>query len=334
MPDFQNPAAFLLLLLIPALYVLRSLGLFTRISFPVTLADWNGSVFEWKNGMRSFISHISRAIAIAGFIAGIAALADPVIYHQEKIYTSRGTDILFVVDTSPSMAVKDIAGGISRFNAARQSIRALIQDNSGVSFGLVAMGTEAAVVVPPTMDHDMFLSRLDSLVVGNLGDGSAIGTGLSTAVYHLVSSSAPKKCIVLITDGENNAGAIHPETAAELAEKNNILLYTLGIGTRGTVPLDYVDPKTGKVYSGYLESNFDPAPLKQLALSAGGRYYGVQTVSDLANALSAIGRDVTVIQTYRMKAESERYYDRFILVSALLFIAAWLIRRLYLQEFV
>lgn len=333
MPGFQNPAAFALLLFIPALYVLRSLGILTRISFPATLADWGGPAFEWKGGLRGFLSHVSRTIAVAGFVAGVAALADPVVYRQEKVYTSRGTDILFVVDTSPSMAVKDIAG-MSRLDAARQAIRTLTADNGGVSFGLVSMATEAAVVVPPTMDHDVFLSRLDSLTVGNLGDGSAIGTGLSTAVYHLVSSSAPKKCIVLITDGENNAGSIHPETAAELAGKNGIVLYTLGIGTRGTVPLDYVDPKTGKVYSGYLESNFDPAPLKQLAFSAGGKYYGVQTVGDLADALSTIGRDVSVVQSYHIKSESKRYYDKLVLLSALLFAAAWFIRRIYLQEFV
>jgi len=333
MPDFQNPAAFVLLLLIPALYVFRSLGILTHISFPSTLGDWGGREFEWKNPMRRFVSRASRILAVAGFTAGVAALADPVVYYQQKVYTSRGTDILFVVDTSPSMAVKDIAG-VSRLDAARQAIRTLAADSGGVSFGLVAMASEAAVVVPPTLDHDVFLSRLDSLAVGNLGDGSAIGTGLSTAVYHLVSSSAPKKCIVLITDGENNAGSINPETAAELAEKNAIQLFTLGIGTRGTVPLDYVDPKTGKVYSGYLESNFDPAPLKLLAQTGGGRYYGVQTIGELAEALSTIGRDVRVVQTYHLKAESERYYDRLVLACALLFAAAWIIRRLYLQEFV
>jgi Ca-activated chloride channel homolog len=332
MPDFQNPAAFLLLLFVPVLYLLRWLGIFSRISLPVTFADWGGRAFEWKSSLRNFASHVSRVLTIAAFALAIAGLADPVVYHQEKVYTSRGADVLFVVDTSPSMAVKDIAG-ISRLDAARRAIRTLTADNGGFSFGLVAMASEAAVVVPPTTDHDIFLSRLDSLTVGNLGDGSAIGTGLSTAVYHLVSSSAPKKCIVLITDGENNAGSIHPETAAELAGKNNIQLYTLGIGTRGTVPLDYVDPKTGKVYSGYLDSNFDPTVLKQLALSAGGRYYGVQTIGELANALSAIGHDVNVVQTYHLKTSSERYYNRLLLASAVLFVLAWFIRRIYLQEF-
>ena len=213
MPDFRNPAAFFLLLLVPALFIARALGVFTRIAFPATLSDWGGKTFEWKGRLRSAASFVSRIFIIAAFAFTVAALADPVVYHQERVYTSRGADILFVVDTSPSMAVKDIAN-MTRLDAARRAIRTLSLDTGGISFGLVAMATEAAIVVPPTTDRAVFFSRLDALSIGSLGDGTAIGTGLSTAVYHLSSSAAPKKCIVLVTDGENNAGSIHPETAA------------------------------------------------------------------------------------------------------------------------
>ena len=109
MPDFRNPAAFFLLFLVPALFIVRALGLFTRIAFPATLSDWGGKTFEWKGRLRSAASFISRIFIIAAFVLTVAALADPVVYHQERVYTSRGADILFVVDTSPSMAVKDIA---------------------------------------------------------------------------------------------------------------------------------------------------------------------------------------------------------------------------------
>ena len=332
MPDFRNPAAFLLLLLVPLLFILRRFGVFTRISFPAILSDWNGTLFRWKGGLRNAASHLSRILAAAGFAAAVCALADPVFYRQEKVYTSRGTDIMFVVDTSPSMAAKDIEG-MTRLDAAKQAVRQLASDNGGVSFGIVAMAAEAAVVVPPTADHDIFISRLDSLSAGSLGDGSAIGTGLSTAVYHLVSSTAPKKCIVLVTDGENNAGAINPDTAAVLAAKNGITVYTLGIGTKGAVPLDYVDPKTGKVYSGYLESDFDPAPLKNIASAAGGRYFGVQSTGDLNTALQSVTRDVGVVQTFHFKTIETQYYDRLILLAGVLFVLSWIIRRLYLQEF-
>ncbi|MBP3708782.1 MAG: VWA domain-containing protein [Treponema sp.] len=332
MPDFQNPAAFLFLLLVPALYVARSFKLFSGISFPITLSDWGGKTFEWKGRFRSFASYVSRVFAIAGFIAGVTALADPVSYHQERIYTSRGTDIIFVVDTSPSMAASDMANA-TRLDEARRSIRMLADSVGGMSFGLVAMAREAAVIVPPTPDRNAFLAQLDALAVGNLGDGSAIGTGLSTAVYHLASSSAPKKCIVLVTDGENNAGSIHPETAAELAKKNDILVYVLGIGTRGTVPLNYVDPKTGRVYSGYLQSEFDPVPLQRIAAVSGGRYYSVQSAGDLSNVLSSIGREVNVAQTYHLRTESTHRYDKLIVIAAALFIFAWLMCRIYLQEY-
>lgn len=333
MPDFRNPAAFFLLLLVPSLFILRALGLFTRIAFPATLSDWGGKTFEWKGRLRSAASFISRIFIVAAFVLTVAALADPVVYHQERVYTSRGAAILFVVDTSPSMAVKDIAN-MTRLDAARRAIRTLSSDTGGMSFGLVAMATEAAIVVPPTTDRAVFFSRLDSLVVGNLGDGSAIGTGLSTAVYHLSSSAAPKKCIVLVTDGENNAGSIHPETAAELAKKNRIAVYALGIGTKGAAPLDYVDPKTGRVYSGYLQSDFDPAPLERIASLSSGKYFGVQTVGDLANVLSAIGREMNVVQTYHLRTESTRYYDRLIVAAVILFALALFIRRLYLQELI
>lgn len=333
MPEFQNPAAFLLLFLIPLLFVLRSLGIFTRISFPLTLADWNGKTFEWNAKIRNFASMISRIFVILGYCASVAALADPVVYHQKRVYTSRGTDVLFVLDTSPSMAAKDIAGG-TRLDAAKQAIRTLVNTNGGFSFGLVAMASEAAVIVPPTTDHDIFLARLDSVTTGNLGEGSAIGTGLSTAVYHLASSGAPRKCIVLITDGENNAGEIHPDTAAQLAGSKGIILYTLGIGTRGSVPLDYVDPKTGRVYSGYLESGFDSVPLKHIAALAGGKYFDIRTLDQLTSALTVISSSVNVIQTYHLKTTNDSYYGQLLIAAGICFALAYIIRRIYLREFI
>jgi Ca-activated chloride channel family protein len=229
------------------------------------------------------------------------------------------------------MAAKDIAY-TTRFEAAKQAIRIMIHNNPGASFGLIAMATQAAVVVPPTIDHAVFLDSLDHLVIGALGEGSAIGVGLSTAVYHLVSSAAPKKCIVLITDGENNAGSIHPETAATLAKENGITLYTLGIGTAGSVPLEYVDPSSGKVYSGYLDSEFNAAYLERLALAGGGRYFGVQSSAELSAALNDIRKQENVIQSYHIRTTDDAFYDEFILAAAVCFILAWIIQRVYMKE--
>lgn len=333
MPDFQNPAAFLLLLLIPVLYLLRYVGFFSRMSFLITLSDWNGKSFPWEKKSRNFASMFSRVCGCIGFVVTVVALADPILYRQERVYTSRGTDVMFVIDVSPSMSAKDI-GGITRLEAAKHAVTELVNDNFGATFGVVAMGEESSIVIPPTVDKKIFHERLSGLSLGNLGNGTAIGTGLATAVFHLASSNAPKKCIVLVTDGENNAGAIHPETAAELASKNNITVYTLGVGTTGSVPIEYIDPVTGKSYTGFLNSTFDVNSLRQIAQVGGGRFFEIQAISDFSLALSVIIKNQNVVQTYHSKTVNYDFYDKLILIAGIMFFLSWFVRRICLQEFI
>lgn len=331
MPDFQNPAAFLLLLLIPLLYIFRKVGIFTRPRFIVTLSDWNGKSFSWHKNLRNFCSILSRILGILGFVLVVVAFSEPIFYKQERVYTSRGTDIVFVVDVSPSMAAKDM-NGQTRLDAAKSSITELVESNSGATFGVVAMSQEAAIVIPPTSDLTVFLKRLNELSVGQLGDGTALGTGLATAVFHLASSEAPKKCIVLVTDGESNAGSIHPETAAELAKNNNISVYILGVGTKGTVPIEYTDPSTGKNYSGYLNSSYNEDSLRKIAAAGNGRFFEVSSMADFKLALSMIIKNQSVVQTYHSKTTSYDYYDKIVFAAGIMFVLSWIIRRLFLQE--
>lgn len=331
MPSFDNPWAFLCLLALPLLYILRSLKIFRKIAFPLVFSDWKGNSFEWNGTVSRILSAVSRALGVFAYVCIVTAFAEPVFRHQEKVWTSRGADILFVLDTSPSMAARDI-GNMSRLEAANLGIHTLVKSNKGAAFGLVAMASEAVAAVPPTSDHELFLRRLDSLNVGGLGEGSAIGIGLSSAVYHLISSNAPKKCIVLITDGENNAGSVHPDTAARLAEQNGITVYTFGIGTQGAVPIEYIDPKTGKVHSGFYESEFDTLPLEKIALATGGRYFGIESTQSLAEALSIVSSKESVVQSFHYKMNEETLYDVFLLAGAVAFALSWIISRLILKE--
>ena len=331
--SFMNPSAFFLLLIVPVFFDFRKIAFLRRVSFPITFADWKGYVFSWNDKFLKFASGLSTALTAAAFLLVIISFADPVVHTQERVYTTRGSDIIFVVDTSPSMAARDI-GGMLRIDAAKQAADSLAQSNSGAQYGLVAMGSEAAVLVPPTSDLDIFRSRLASLNLGELGEGTAIGTGLSSAIFHLAASKAPSKCVVLITDGENNAGEIHPDTAARLATENNVTIYAVGIGTRGSVPLDYKDPYTGKEYTGYLDSNFDSRPLEKIALGSGGRYYGVENLPALSLALNAITKRQSVAQNYFLRNVNTQYYDEFIFAAILTFALSWLIRRFLLKEFV
>lgn len=331
MVEFENPAAFFLLLLVPMFYFLRYIKIFTGITFPITLGDWNGEFFSFRHNSRRILSFLASAMAVVAFVCLITAYANPVAHNQKKVYTSRGSDIIFVVDTSPSMAAKDIAG-MTRLEAAKKAIHALADENHGDCLGIVEMAREAAVVVPPTMDRDIFFTRLDSLIVGEMGDGTAIGMGLSCAAFHLEKSTAPRKAVVLISDGENNAGSINPNTAARFLESKHISLYVLGIGTNGYVPIEYVDPHSGHVYSGYMESEYDSQALSLIAAAANGAFFNIETLTALSNAFASVSKNETVVQSYIVKNYDTEYYTVLLLFSAWAFIIAWFLRRIILQE--
>ena len=326
MLSFNNPIAFLLLLLIPIYYLLRKIKFFKKITFPAVLSDWNGSSFSWSHKSDSFLYYLSKFLFLLSLILMIFSFADPVISKQEKIYTSLGVDVFFVIDTSPSMAARDV-NGTTRISSAVSSVKQLSMERDGYRFGLITLGTNASVLVPPTNDRLMFERSLSSISVGMMGNGSAIGDGISTAVYHLNSSTAPKKCVILLTDGENNAGEINPETAALLAEKNKINLYIIGIGSKGNVPIEYSDPITNKTYSGYLNSDYDSSSLRKLASIGNGIYFEALTIEELNAYLQTIAKNEDVVQKYTYKEKDILYYDKVLLVAIICLILSWIIKK-------
>ncbi len=331
MIDFQNPYGLILLFFIPLFFLLRKIGILKKITFTAVLSDWNGKTYEWKGKIYQILSISSKILTVLGFILCVFAFADPVISEQEKIYTSLGTDIVFVVDCSPSMAAKDL-NNESRLEASKDSIFFLLQQSEGCRFGLVALGSNASVEVPVTSDLDFFVQQVENISVGQLGNGSAIGDGVSTAVCHLASSKAPRKCIVLLTDGENNAGEIHPETAAKLAVDNDISIYVVGIGSKGTVPIDYVDPITGKKYAGYLDSNFNASSLKKIAEIGGGHYYETKTINELNDVLSSVILIESTVQSYVYEIKTVKLYKKVLFLSILFFLIVFFIRYFVLKE--
>lgn len=331
MIHFEHPFALLLLLLLPLYYILRHIGFFKPFTLPLILSDWGGLSFSFSSKRAKFASFLVRFLAVVSFLLMVVALCSPVATHQEKIYTSRGTEIMFVIDTSPSMAARDMQEK-NRLEAAKATILQIAQKTDGASLGLVSLALDAALVVPVTVDHQVFFDRLDSLVIGEMGDGTAIGTGLSTAVYHLVNSKAPKKCIVLVTDGENNAGSVHPHTAAKLAKKFGINLFVVGLGTKGMVPVEYVDPVTNKVKTGYLDSSFDESELINLAMLADGSYFSAENTAALSGALAEIIRRQDVVQTFRTINVNTSYGSICLWFALVFFALSWVLCRCCLKE--
>jgi Ca-activated chloride channel family protein len=229
-----------------------------------------------------------------GLFLLFAAAAGPEIRIAETLWLDRGADVMFVIDTSPSMAGIDMEG-MNRFDAARKLIREFAENRPPDAIGLAAVGNDAALLLPPTTDRGTLYARLESLRIGELGDGTALGMGLAVAAFHLERSTAPRRVVVLLTDGENNAGAIHPETAAALLPGRDISLRVIGLGSSGEVPIDYVDPGSRVRRTGTFESRFDAESLKALAAAGGGAYLSAPSGAALTEAFSRINaEEITV----------------------------------------
>jgi Ca-activated chloride channel family protein len=184
------------------------------------------------------------------------------------------------------MAALDMDGK-SRFEKSVQLILQFAHNRPTDSIGLAAVGNDAALLVPPTTDRQALHTRLEQLRVAELGDGTALGNGLAVAAYHLEKSEANRKIVILITDGENNAGAIHPETAAS-ALRDICSFWVIGVGSGGEVPIDYIDPATRMRRTGIFDSHFNSDSLRRISLSGGGTYIPAQSAEAFAAAVAGI----------------------------------------------
>src|SRR5207244_9627669 len=140
--------------------------------------------------------------------------------------------------------------------------------------GLVAVATQAYIAAPMTFDHDFLLKNLERLQIGTIDESqTAIGSGLSTAINRLRDLKSKSKIVILMTDGQNNAGKIQPLTAAEAAQTLGVKVYTIGVGRRGSAPMPVGrDPRTGEVVKRMVPVDIDEETLQKITQQTGGKY--------------------------------------------------------------
>ena len=327
--SFDNPflavAAFILIPL--AAFVL------SRLKNPFTASIPLGAPggVPFKTPQISGLVKLLKVLEVAGVFLLFFSAADPVIKTPETVWLNRGADIIFILDVSPSMAAIDM-NGENRFNAACSLIREFAARRPSDSIGLVAVGGDAALLVPPTPDRETLYLRLESLRIGELGNDTALGMGLSTAAYHLEKSSAKRKAAVLITDGENNAGSVHPETAAGMLRDMDVSFWVIAVGSAGEVPIDYIDPYTRIRRTGTFDSRFDAESLRRLSITGGGTYVAAPSSQAFAAAFTQFDDSEITIQIPRI-INRRRSLSLFLLIlaCAALF-AVRLTRRVFLDK--
>ena len=308
---WEYPWVLLLLLALPVL-VWRALRPQQRP--PAVLWSRTG---KWPGALGAALVRVVGYLPWAALLIAILALARPQQGVAQSETETRGVDIMLALDISPSMAAEDFRP-LNRLFVAKTTARDFIRQRTHDRVGVVAFGATAFVQCPLTLDHDALTDLLDGLDFGMVEDGTAIGIGLATAVSSLRSSKTPSKVVILMTDGQNNRGAIDPQTGAELARALGIKVYAVLVGRGGVVPVPVEDPIAGRRIE-MVRMDVDEGTLRDIATRTGGRFFRAQDPAALAGIYAEIDR------LERAPIKSVRYRDYRDLGPALLGISALLL---------
>lgn len=269
-------------------------------------------------------SHVGRFLVRLRWLAlamFVIALARPQMGEGESKITASGIDIVVALDLSGSMAAEDFeleGQRVNRLEIARDVLTQFIGKRASDRIGLVAFAGRAYIAAPLTLDHDFLLQNLERLALGTIEDGTAIGSGLTAALNRLRDIKSKSKIVILMTDGQNNAGKVPPLTAAEAAQSLGVKVYTIGVGTRGTAPMPQIDVFGRKTYVP-VKVDIDEETLKEIAAKTGGRYYRADKAETLRQIYAEIDRmEKTEIEVKKY----QRYEELFpwFVLSGLVFL--------------
>jgi len=270
-----------------------------------------------RPGWRVRLRHAPVVLAALALVAGSVALARPQHGSLRQNVTTRGVDIVVALDVSGSMAAEDFQPR-NRLAVAKSVVAEFVKRRTSDRVGLVVFAGRSLTKSPPTTDTAVLLHLLDDVKLNMLPDGTAIGSGLATALTRLRHSEAKSKVIVLVTDGANNAGEIDPATATDMARAMEVRVYTIGVGRGGQVPMPMKvrDPFTGQVTERTVttEVQIDEQLLQKIAERTGGEFFRAtdsESLRRIFDRIDHLEKSEIELQTYR------RYRDLFPPVLAL-----------------
>lgn len=260
MMTFLHKYFLLLIPVVMILFLIRKKQLALKFSYVKAIK---------KKGKKRLRYKFGKFVVFLSIVALIIALARPRTPASVVSLPGQGIDIAIVVDTSNSMESIDFDP--NRLEVAKDTILKFIDKRENDRIALVVFSAEAFTTIPLTLDHDMVKKAVKDLNVDMVEkEGTAVGMGIAVGINRLKNSDAASKVIILITDGDNNAGTIDPLTASNLAKEMDMKIYAIGVGTD-----DMILPDGFGGYD-YYEGGFDEALLEEVAEITGGDYFRAQ----------------------------------------------------------
>ena len=289
---------FFYLLIIPIAILIWYILKYKFVSSTILFSDTHSisKTITLKQRLRH-LPYILKIIAAALLIIAIARPQSTANWEES---TTEGIDIVLAMDISGSMLARDLKP--DRLEASKDVAMDFISKRKNDRVGLVIFAGESFTQCPLTTDHNVLLNLFKDVKSGMVADGTAIGMGLATAVNRLKDSKAISKVIILLTDGVNNSGMVPPLTAAEIAQKFGIRVYTIGLGTEGFAPYPFQTP-FGIQYQD-VEVKIDEKSLQDIAILTDGKYF--RAINN--NSLKEIYKDIDALE--KSKIEVTEFHKR------------------------
>ena len=279
--------------------------------------------------MKKTIKHrIGKFVTTAAVILLIIALARPQILEGNLPVHEKGIDIAIVLDVSGSMQSVDFEP--SRLAVALETIDKFIRQRPQDRISLVIFAGEAYTKIPLTLDHNIIRESLKEVSTDSVNeDGTAIGMAISVGINRLKKSDAASRIILIVTDGDNNAGAISPEAASELAKELGIKIYTIGGGTDETIiPVRVF----GQIRYQRMEGGLNEELLRAIADTTEGQYYRAKD----SKTLDAIFNNINRLEKTEFEQDHFRQYSDlafiFIKIGLVLLLAGIFLDRYYFVQ--
>jgi Ca-activated chloride channel family protein len=245
-----------------------------------------------------------------------------------------GRDLLLAVDISGSMDTQDMVldnTAVNRLSVVKKVAGEFIQRRQGDRVGLVLFGSRAYLQTPLTFDTETTATLLEESEIGLAGRETAIGDAIGLAVKRLRDDAATDRVLVLLTDGANTSGEVQPLQAAEFAARNQLTVYTVGVGADEMMVQDFFGSRVVNP-----SADLDEDTLRSIAERTGGRYFRardsreLERIYEILDELEPVESDVEIIRPV-----TELFYWPMGLAYALaLLAAAWLLRPLGLRPVV
>ncbi len=315
---FLHTELLWLLTLLPILALFKG----RRGAAPALIFSTTSLARVMAEGRKTSIGRLTFLLKLIAIGLVIFALARPKQGNTTTEINASGIDILLAVDVSGSMEAMDfrLAGqAVNRLEVVKNVVGSFIEARPNDRIGLIAFAGKPYLISPLTLDHDWLQKRLESLSIGMIEDGTAIGSAIGTSVNRLRDQDAKSRIVILLTDGINNSGRIPPLIAAEAAETLKIKVYTIGAGTRGKAPFPVTQFGQRRLVSATVD--IDEETLQQVAEKTGARYFRATDTKSLEKIYSEINTMETTTRTIK-KFENYRELFPFFLAAAFIFLAA------------